>query len=698
VRITSLGVTNFRAISRAEAGDLEDVVVVAGPNGCGKSCLFDAIRLLKSAYGGYNANEWQQWFGEFQISLDRPQPELISLFRDRTRPLTITATVTLAQAEKDFLLANATELLRPLIWRDVAPGRERPVYGRGATVAAQLRSHGAQVERRLDDELTALRADLGKPNHAAELSIDPALTITVRESPTLQLVYSLFIPEHVGIIDYHSAQRSYQLEKVGNINLSIESTEQHYSQHALYNLQAKYQNIKSHMAAGYIRDLITTQAGQQLDRRTSLVDTLQELFRLFFPDKEFLGPRPTQDGRLLFPVRTATGAEHDINDLSSGEKEVLYGYLRIRNVAARRSVLLLDEPELHLNPRLIRGLPQFYHKHLGKALDNQIWLLTHSDALLKEALGREGFSVFHMLAATTALGQDNQLQRVNQDGAIDRAIMDLAGEVSAYQPGAKVVVFEGGGDSQFDLGMTCDLFPIFPTRVNAFSGTNKGKVRELHRLLQEAAAAGALKGRFYSIVDRDSDLVPAPTPARALQWDVYHIENYLLEAQFVLAALYEALRHRNRLTTPEQVLDSLRDSARATVGTLVNDQLTRWAHDLLSGAIGVGSNPRSASQAEELVRSVEGSAARLNQVRADSLNLHKIAEREAELRAMYSRDLETGQWVANFRGRDILRHFAGQHAGGIGYETLRNLIIARMRDAGYEPPGMKAIIQRILDD
>jgi predicted ATPase len=200
VRITSLAVSNFRAISRAEAVGLEDVVVVAGPNGCGKSCLFDAVRLLKSAYGGYHPNEWQQWFGEFQISLDRPQPELISLFRDRTQPLTIAATVTLKQSEKDFLLANAAELLRPLIWREVAPGRERPVYGRGATVAAQLRSHGAHVDRRLDDELAALQEDLAKPDYAAELSIDPGLAITVRESLTLQLRIQ---PIHSGPCRYY---------------------------------------------------------------------------------------------------------------------------------------------------------------------------------------------------------------------------------------------------------------------------------------------------------------------------------------------------------------------------------------------------------------------------------------------------------------------------------------------------------------
>jgi AAA15 family ATPase/GTPase len=69
MRIEALLIQNFRGISRVEAKGLGDTVIIAGQNGSGKSCIFDAIRLLKSTYGGYQQNEWQQFFGEFGACL-----------------------------------------------------------------------------------------------------------------------------------------------------------------------------------------------------------------------------------------------------------------------------------------------------------------------------------------------------------------------------------------------------------------------------------------------------------------------------------------------------------------------------------------------------------------------------------------------------------------------------------------------------
>src|SRR5690349_18772652 len=121
MKIRSLQIENFRAVNRVALEDLGDTVVIAGPNGCGKTQIYHAIRLLKSTYGGYQANEYQQWWGEFQIRLDRPTKELVRIFRDPARPLRLQAEFELHPSEAEYLRVNAADLIRPKIWEEIIP-------------------------------------------------------------------------------------------------------------------------------------------------------------------------------------------------------------------------------------------------------------------------------------------------------------------------------------------------------------------------------------------------------------------------------------------------------------------------------------------------------------------------------------------------------------------------------------------------
>ena len=69
MKITRLEIRNFKAIENITLEKLGNLVLIAGQNGVGKSCIFDAIRLLKSSYGNYNPNELQNWFNEFQLRI-----------------------------------------------------------------------------------------------------------------------------------------------------------------------------------------------------------------------------------------------------------------------------------------------------------------------------------------------------------------------------------------------------------------------------------------------------------------------------------------------------------------------------------------------------------------------------------------------------------------------------------------------------
>jgi hypothetical protein len=75
----------------------------------------------------------------------------------------------------------------------------------------------------------------------------------------------------------------------------------------------------------------------------------------------------------------------------------------------------------------------------------------------------------------------------------------------------------------------------------------------------------------------------------------------------------------------------------------------------------------------------------------------RIAERVADLKAEWNESLADGTWLWRFPGRAILQGFVHQHVGELRYERFRNLVLAKMRSAGYEPPEMRKVVAQILD-
>lgn len=694
MKIRSLDIKNFRGISNVLLDDLKDMVVIAGPNGCGKSCILDAIRLLKSVYGGYQPNEVHQWLGEFQLNFTNDPEAFSSLKQDKTRTLSIAATFELQPDERSYLQAHGEQFVRETVWRLMAPELQGWSIMDAAPLAAQVRARQAQVEEETAKATQQLLSELNQSTLQGNFKILAENgRIEVAPCKALEIIFSIYKPNEIGVIEYNGAKRYYDREMVQGVNLNLDAAQhQQRSQHALYNYGAKYSNVKSEMASSYVREALAHRAGVDLTASRSLTATLQELFTQFFPDKQFLGPVATPDGFLRFPVKTQTGAEHDLNELSSGEKEVLFGYLRLRNSAPKNSVILLDEPELHLNPRLLRGLPDFYHKHLGVALNNQLWLITHSDALLRESVGSSRFSVFHMSPASDF--EKNQVQSITLEAELERAIVNLVGDLASYRPGAKVVVLEGE-DSEFDRKMIATLFPAFNNEVNTISGGNKTGVQRLRDAMARAIQAGNIPIKVFSITDADLDVQPTAGNDNAWSWDVYHIENYLLEPEIIKDVLSD-LRLGRDIPTTEQIYIQLRQAAEECVPSLVRHVLQAEVNHQLVSLINTKSDPKVPKVADSLFEVLNTSKTRMESAFSSDFSIEKLRAREAEITDNFRVSLADDLWRQKHRGREILKRFAGAYVREVKYETLRNLIMSKMATVGYQPIGMKRVIDSVL--
>jgi ABC-type oligopeptide transport system ATPase subunit len=694
MRIRKIRIENFRAIRLLELDNLPDAIVVAGPNGCGKSSLFDAIRLLKSAYGQYNPNEYQSFFQEFQIDVQKLSQEAHRVFHDPSKPLNIKVEFELASSEREYLQQNAYNLFLNILWGQIQGVSQGPMLGALIINPSTRRAHSAAVEEHASKLFEAFQNALKAQRHVAELRMEPGGEPFAEESPVVELIFSLYQPKSLGVVEYHGPSRNYVREQIGGINLHISDSSQQHKQHALYNTENKYRNIKTEMAQSYICEILAKEAGAPVPEGRNLNETLNELFKVFFPGKKFLGPIPTETGKLSFPVRLENGREHDIDELSSGEKEVLLGYLRLSSNAPKNSIILLDEPELHLNPRLTKGLPRFYQKHLGKILENQLWLTTHSDALLREALEEPAYAVFHMQPAYAVDTGLNQASLISASAEVERVLIDLVGDLATYSPRSKVVILEGGGKSKFDVHVVELLFPLFAERVNLVPGGNKYGVKALQALLNEAAEHGKLDARFYSVVDKDYDEPEIVSAERQYSWDVYHIENYLLEQNFIREVM-NGLKLGGANLTEQEIEDKLRECAEETVDSLVKIQLNQWVHSHLIKCINTGFSPEL-DLVDGFREAAERSSKKTTEILIKELTKDKINIQKEQIQTELITALDNGKWKIVYRGRDILNRFVGRHVTEVNYEGFRNLIIDRMVKVEYQPPGMKVIIESIL--
>lgn len=693
MRFCSLRVANLRAVRLFEISNLQDFVVVAGPNGCGKSCVFDGMRLLKSVYGGYSQNEYMQWFGEFEINLN-DRRGLSRMFRDPTQPVEISAVIEFSESERAFMEANTADLLWPLAWQRITgQAIDHWSFNRMA-IATQLAQHKEAVEQLIQLLADGLAAEFKHTRHTISVTIKPDGALETAPCLPAEVSFQAYQPNDLGIIEYHSASRSYVRQPLQGINLDARQFEDQRRQQTLFNSQAKYQNVKTELATGYLRNLIAKESDAELEGE-NLNETLKELFRTFFPDKQYEGVRPLPEGSLEFPVVLPEGARHDIDDLSSGEKEILYGYLRLRNSTPKRSVILLDEPELHLNPSLLEGFADFYYRHLGLAQENQLWLVTHSDTLLRQAIGNSNYRVYHMLTASSSTG--NQASEVLLDDDVERAVVDLVGDLAGYRPHAKVVILEGNSEDGFDEILIRRLFPDLAKRVNLVSAGSKRRVRGLYEALNESAEKVGMQNRFFAIVDRDAEGFRGEeqSGAREFTWSVYHVENLLLHPSSIREAV-TSLAGRAVFHSDTEVFEALKEVAAAIINRLTVEEVQAEINDALVEALRIGAPPDSENVAADLLPSIDGSFERLSQVRGNYA-ADVLPNRVGAVRTDLEGFLGDESWMERFPGRLILSQFSARHLPGVSYEAFRNLVVEKMALSDFRPQNMRDVLESIVD-
>jgi len=229
----------------------------------------------------------------------------------------------------------------------------------------------------------------------------------------------------------------------------------------------------------------------------------------------------------------------DLDQLSSGEKALITLFLPLLEteigdllnaidpsaaVAAKDTLMIIDEPEQHIHPDL-QARVMTYIRRIAGPRRIQFIVSTHSPTILDQAWDDE-------LYVLTPRGDDvriNQLQKVASNLERLEALRQLTGgNTFVVTTGRSIVCIEGHGADGADPSDIRLLEMMFP-RATAYTFVpvgNKANVITTVRQLRERLPESTFKIQVYGITDRDRG---ATVPGVGVQtWPVCMIENFLL--------------------------------------------------------------------------------------------------------------------------------------------------------------------------
>jgi ABC-type branched-subunit amino acid transport system ATPase component len=422
----------------------------------------------------------------------------------------------------------------------------------------------------------------------------------------------------------------------------------------------------------------------------------EDLLRWLFPGYA-LAEKAEEVPTDLF-VRLPDGEVIPFGDLSSGEQEVFFLLAFFLRHNVTNAIIVIDEPGLHLHPQLARLLVRSMQ---SVRPGNQIWLGTHNAEIIDEA-GRDRV---HYLMRDEETGKCSLVRGSDEAEAV-QALRDMFG-LAGYIGVARTIVFLEGEDSSADRKVFSSLFSQSGGQVKLVPC---GSVENLPRV--NAAVLAILESnlgwiRFYAVRDRDylTEEMAAEYERRSSGkirvLRRKEIENYLLDENIIAAV---QRRIYNQAVKAEDVLESLRSVARGMAGEVLRDMVAfRLRMALLPGNLSVGEYLRnqevvsgSGEWNEEKVRGVtdwlweraKGVVATVG----SAADRKRIEETVRQCQEEIGNALEGEGWRVVFPGKRLLEEYT--KVAGLGKPiVLQNSII---KELAGEPDAVAVELRELM--
>jgi predicted ATPase len=615
MRITKLELSDYKCFKHLVLDRLESRVVLVGPNGCGKSAVLEAISVLKEYAATYNLNE---------------------LIYNRNIPILNRHTAS---------------------WPDQVP---LPI--RADRAAATITADFAFDE--------AEQAIVGNANSTISIRIDRSGEVirTAGVTEGVRKLFRHFDPaSRIGVIDYISPHRTFPLQRVTTLDAqSVSIDRQRLERIELPQPTfdyTKFKNIKRYIISQELSD--TSYYRSTKSNRDSLA-LLREIFSDFFGPKVLLGCEINGD-ELMVMVDTPYG-KHDLDGLSSGEKELFAVFVNLFRIKDLPSIILYDEPERHLNAgletRVIPALDKLQTR-------NQLWMATHGIELIGSiptkdivALKREAGS-----AAPERFREDSKTERVR--------IFEAIGAKVGLQLASNRVVFLEGKNSHADKRIIDKLAgPHLPGVLFVASGSSAGVMGAGTRaglLIEEASK----EATFLMVLDRDfRDAGSVAALEKRLNnrvyiWKYHEVENLLLSPKAILEVL--KFSGVETFTSEQEVRKGLQQAAKDLQELFICQWAAYRIHN--QGIIGDEEAGRPTDEAN-LRTMVKNAGTRSSDAYSEAaLNTALDA-----VRREVAQCLATDRWLRELPGKEILDKFRQLHIPSVQSDTFKEQIVSAMNN------------------
>ena len=159
-----------------------------------------------------------------------------------------------------------------------------------------------------------------------------------------------------------------------------------------------------------------------------VVNEINSIFDILELDVKLKGF--SKDEKTMPIFENSAGEEFDINDLSSGEKQLFLRTLSIKMLEPKNSIILIDEPELSLHPKWQQRIIEVY-KNIGE--NNQIIIATHSPHILGSVSNENIFILYRDEKGKIEAKTGDELYS-SYGQPVDRVLKDIMGLESVRTP------------------------------------------------------------------------------------------------------------------------------------------------------------------------------------------------------------------------------------------------------------------------